>query len=90
MKKWMSLLLAGVLASVFMIGCNKEPEGDTNNAAPPTKESTMDTKGPTTPGTDSGKMGEGATAGGAGETKTDGAAGGDKMGAGDAKAGEGK
>ena len=33
MKKWISLLLAGILVSAFMIGCNKEPEGST--ATPP-------------------------------------------------------
>ena len=29
MKKMISLLLVGVLASMFMVGCNKEAEGGT-------------------------------------------------------------
>lgn len=53
MKKWMSLLLAGVLVSVFLVGCNKEPEGSTSttNSTAPSGDGKMDTKSVTpTPG----------------------------------------
>ena len=74
MKKWISLLLAGVLVSAFMVGCKKDEEG--GNATPPTAtkgEGKMDA----TPPAGDNKMG--------GDTK---APEGDKMG-GDTKAPEG-
>jgi hypothetical protein len=45
----MSLLLAGVLASAVIVGCNKETEGSTD--APTTTDGKMDAK------TDDTKMG---------------------------------
>lgn len=33
MKKWMGLLLAGILVSAFLVGCKKEDEGSTDTPA---------------------------------------------------------
>lgn len=35
MKKWIGLLLAGILVSSVMIGCSKPDEGSTDTAATP-------------------------------------------------------
>lgn len=44
MKKWMSLLLAGVLASMFLVGCNKEEEGSTTTPPANSADGKMDAK----------------------------------------------
>jgi len=62
MKKWISLLLAGILVSAVMIGCSKPEEGTTDTATTSGTEGKMESK------TD-----EAATPdAGAGDTKMDG------------------
>ena len=74
MKKWISLLLAGVLVSAFMVGCKKEEEG-TPETAPATggSDGKMEEKKSDegAPPADGGKMEEGKTETPAGETKMD-------------------
>ena len=44
MKKWMSLLLAGVLVSAFLVGCKKEEEGSTTPPATTGTDGKMEEK----------------------------------------------